>query len=162
VAVEAFRIELHERWDIFRAVGELKANADRRTGKESTMRYDAVVSTLNRPDSLKAYLSLIEGQTEKPARVLIVDASDDQHKVKANVMQRNAAIEWTFLRSDTKSLLNKSTHRQPPSASIVQAGGLPATERLTGNTLILPLFHQMTESDQSRVLDLLAGRVTES
>ena len=47
-------------------------------------------------------------------------------------------------------------------ASIVQAGGLPATERLTYNTLILPLFHQMTGSPQSRVLDLLVGSVTES
>ena len=87
----------------------------------------------------------------------------DHHKVKADVTQsRDAAIEWTFLRSDTKSHLCQSTHRQPPYASIVQAGGLPATERLTDNTLILPLFHQMTESDQSRVLDLLAGSVMES
>ena len=47
-----------------------------------------------------------------------------------------------------------------PYASM--AGGRPATERLTDNTLILPLFHRMTESAQSRVLDLLAGSVTES
>jgi dTDP-4-amino-4,6-dideoxygalactose transaminase len=37
---------------------------------------------------------------------------------------------------------------------------LPATERLTRNTLILPLFHQMTESEQGRVLEAVrtAGR----
>jgi GT2 family glycosyltransferase len=73
--------------------------------RNRTMRYDALVSTLNRPQSLKACLSLIEGQTEKPARVIIVDASDNHHEVKAEVMQsRDPAIEWTFLRSDTKSL----------------------------------------------------------
>jgi hypothetical protein len=108
--------------------------------EESTMRYDAVISRLNRPESLKACLSLIEEQTEKPARVIIVDASDSHHEVKADVMQsRDAATEWTFLRSDTKSHLYQSTHPQPPYASIFQAGGLPATERLTDNTLILPL-----------------------
>ena len=49
-----------------------------------------------------------------------------------------------------------------PYASIVQAGGLPARERLTDNTLNLPLSHQMTESAQSRVLDLLVGSVRET
>jgi hypothetical protein len=74
----------------------------------------------------------------------------------------DAAIEWTFLRSDTKSLLHQSTHRQPPYASIVQAGGVLATKRLTHNRLILPLSHQITASDKSQVLDLLADSVTES
>jgi dTDP-4-amino-4,6-dideoxygalactose transaminase len=52
-----------------------------------------------------------------------------------------------------------SAHRQPLYASTVPAASLPMTERLTDNTLILPLFHQMTESDQSRVLDVLATRL---
>jgi dTDP-4-amino-4,6-dideoxygalactose transaminase len=60
-----------------------------------------------------------------------------------------------------KSLLYQSTHHQPPYASIVQASGLPllVAERLTDNTLILPLFQRITESDQCRVL---AASVTES
>jgi dTDP-4-amino-4,6-dideoxygalactose transaminase len=29
------------------------------------------------------------------------------------------------------------------------------TERLTDGTLILPVFHQMEESDQDRVIDVL-------
>jgi dTDP-4-amino-4,6-dideoxygalactose transaminase len=37
---------------------------------------------------------------------------------------------------------------------------LPATERLTDRTLILPLFHQMTDAEQSRVLDALRSAVT--
>jgi dTDP-4-amino-4,6-dideoxygalactose transaminase len=48
-----------------------------------------------------------------------------------------------------------SAHRQPPYASAVTPGTLPATERLTDNTLILPLFHQMSESEQARVIDVL-------
>jgi dTDP-4-amino-4,6-dideoxygalactose transaminase len=46
-------------------------------------------------------------------------------------------------------------HRQPPYASTVSPSSLPMTERLTDNTLILPLFHQMSESEQARVLEIL-------
>jgi dTDP-4-amino-4,6-dideoxygalactose transaminase len=34
---------------------------------------------------------------------------------------------------------------------------LPVTERLTADSLILPLYHQMTEVDQDRVVDVLQG-----
>lgn len=34
---------------------------------------------------------------------------------------------------------------------------LEVTERLSANTLILPLFHEMTESEQSRVIEAVAG-----
>lgn len=34
-------------------------------------------------------------------------------------------------------------------------GSLPVTERLTKNSLILPLFHQLTTLDQDRVIDVL-------
>lgn len=50
-----------------------------------------------------------------------------------------------------------STHRQPPYADAYVAGSLPVTERLTDNTFILPLFHEMTEADQQRVVDVLVG-----
>jgi perosamine synthetase len=32
---------------------------------------------------------------------------------------------------------------------------LPETERLSADSLILPLFHQMTEAEQDRVVDVL-------
>jgi dTDP-4-amino-4,6-dideoxygalactose transaminase len=48
-----------------------------------------------------------------------------------------------------------SVHRQPPYAPTAQAGQLPMTERLSDNTIILPLFHQMSESEQARVIDVL-------
>jgi dTDP-4-amino-4,6-dideoxygalactose transaminase len=48
-----------------------------------------------------------------------------------------------------------SSHRQPPYASASAPGSLLVTEWLTDNTLILPLFHQMNESEQARVIDVL-------
>jgi dTDP-4-amino-4,6-dideoxygalactose transaminase len=46
-----------------------------------------------------------------------------------------------------------AAHRQPPYAD--RDARLPVTERLTDNTVVLPLFHQMTEDQQARVLDVL-------
>jgi dTDP-4-amino-4,6-dideoxygalactose transaminase len=47
-----------------------------------------------------------------------------------------------------------AAHRQPPYRD---HGGapLPVTERLTDRTLILPVFHRMSESEQARVVDAL-------
>jgi dTDP-4-amino-4,6-dideoxygalactose transaminase len=46
-----------------------------------------------------------------------------------------------------------AAHRQPPYRYL--AADLPVTERLTDTTLILPLFHQLDEVDQDRVIDVL-------
>ena len=49
-----------------------------------------------------------------------------------------------------------AAHRQPAYAG--RDGGaadLPVTDRLTDATVILPVFHRMSESDQSRVVDAL-------
>ena len=46
-----------------------------------------------------------------------------------------------------------ASHRQPAYAGV--AVDLPVTERLTDNTLILPLFHQMSDSEQERVIEVL-------
>ena len=49
-----------------------------------------------------------------------------------------------------------AAHRQPAYADRDTGGlPLPATEHLTDATLILPLFHQMSESEQARVIDVL-------
>jgi dTDP-4-amino-4,6-dideoxygalactose transaminase len=50
-----------------------------------------------------------------------------------------------------------ATHRQPAYRGH-RHDPLPVTERLTDATLILPLFHQLSDSEQSRVLDVLAAR----
>ncbi|MBU5424210.1 DegT/DnrJ/EryC1/StrS family aminotransferase [Cellulomonas hominis] len=49
-----------------------------------------------------------------------------------------------------------AAHREPAYGGRDHAP-LPATERLTDRTLILPLFHGLTEADQDRVIDALAG-----
>ena len=48
-----------------------------------------------------------------------------------------------------------AAHRQPPYRGLAAEGSLPVTERLTDNTLILPLFHQLTEDEQCRVIAVL-------
>jgi dTDP-4-amino-4,6-dideoxygalactose transaminase len=49
-----------------------------------------------------------------------------------------------------------AAHRQPAyAARDVGSAPLPVTERLTDRTLILPLFHRMSDSEQSRVLEVL-------
>lgn len=50
-----------------------------------------------------------------------------------------------------------AAHRQPAYAgSDTGTATLQVTERLTDNTVILPIFHQMSESEQSRVIESLA------
>ncbi|MEI7057910.1 DegT/DnrJ/EryC1/StrS family aminotransferase [Nocardioides sp. CCNWLW239] len=46
-----------------------------------------------------------------------------------------------------------AAHRQP--AYVSSGVSLPATEHLTDTTLILPLFHQISDSEQARVIDVL-------
>ena len=48
-----------------------------------------------------------------------------------------------------------AAHRQPPHAGLVRPGQLPVTEHLTDHTLILPLYHELTEAEQDRVIDVL-------
>ena len=51
-----------------------------------------------------------------------------------------------------------AAHRQPAYAGHPSVP-LPVTERLTDRTLILPLFHQLSESEQARVVDALRSAV---
>ncbi|MFJ9388697.1 DegT/DnrJ/EryC1/StrS family aminotransferase [Nocardioides sp. NPDC101246] len=46
-----------------------------------------------------------------------------------------------------------AAHRQP--AYVSEGVVLPATEHLTDSTLILPLFHQLSDSEQARVIGVL-------
>jgi dTDP-4-amino-4,6-dideoxygalactose transaminase len=51
-----------------------------------------------------------------------------------------------------------AAHRQAPYARFdTDRPHLPVTEQLTDNTLILPLFHQMSADQQERVLDVVVG-----
>jgi dTDP-4-amino-4,6-dideoxygalactose transaminase len=52
-----------------------------------------------------------------------------------------------------------AAHRQPAYRG-ADHGPLPVTERLNDNTLILPLFHQMTEADQDRVIGTIRKALT--
>lgn len=48
-----------------------------------------------------------------------------------------------------------AAHRQAPYLDLIPEAGLPVTERLNDRTLIVPVFHQMTQEDQDRVIAVL-------
>ena len=48
-----------------------------------------------------------------------------------------------------------AAHRQPPYRELTPEAGLPVTEHLTDATLILPVYHQLTDEDQERVIAVL-------
>ncbi|MFE6735656.1 DegT/DnrJ/EryC1/StrS family aminotransferase [Microbacterium sp. NPDC057650] len=48
-----------------------------------------------------------------------------------------------------------ASHRQPPYRDLTPEAGLPVTERLTDRTLILPVFHTLSDADQDRVIAVL-------
>lgn len=52
-----------------------------------------------------------------------------------------------------------AAHLEPAYAGVAHTP-LPVTERLTADTLILPLYHQMTDDDQDRVIAVLRGAAT--
>lgn len=52
-----------------------------------------------------------------------------------------------------------AAHRQLPYQDLATPGSLPNTERLTDNTLILPLYHELTEAEQDRVIAVLVNAV---
>jgi len=47
-----------------------------------------------------------------------------------------------------------AAHRQPAYSGADHVP-LPVTEHLTDSTLILPVFHQMTDAERARVVDAL-------
>ncbi|WP_246533937.1 DegT/DnrJ/EryC1/StrS family aminotransferase [Microbacterium flavescens] len=52
-----------------------------------------------------------------------------------------------------------AAHRQAPYRHLTPPEGLPATERLTDRTLILPMFHHLSDANQDRVIDVLRDPV---
>ena len=54
-----------------------------------------------------------------------------------------------------------AAHRQPAYAHRdTGAQPLPVTERLTDNTLILPIFHQLTDEELNRVVSSIRHAAT--
>lgn len=55
-----------------------------------------------------------------------------------------------------------ATHRQPPYRDLAPEGSLPETEWLTDHTLILPIYHSLSERDQDRIIEVLLRPVKEA
>jgi dTDP-4-amino-4,6-dideoxygalactose transaminase len=67
-------------------------------------------------------------------------------------LDRESLLEHLAAREISARRGIMAAHRQPAYASH-PAGDLPVTDRLTDRTLILPVYHQMTEAEQQRVID---------
>jgi dTDP-4-amino-4,6-dideoxygalactose transaminase len=50
-----------------------------------------------------------------------------------------------------------AAHLEAAYANLVRDVQLPVTERLSASTLIIPLFHQLTATEQNRVVDVISG-----
>jgi dTDP-4-amino-4,6-dideoxygalactose transaminase len=50
-----------------------------------------------------------------------------------------------------------AAHLEPAYANLVRDVQLPVTERLSASTLILPLFHELTATEQNRVVDVISA-----
>ena len=56
-----------------------------------------------------------------------------------------------------------AAHREPACAALSSGSSpvdLPVTERITDRTLILPLYHELAEADQDRVIDAVVSILT--
>jgi glycosyltransferase involved in cell wall biosynthesis len=56
-------------------------------GSKTTLSYDVVMATRNRPDAVALSLPLILRQTRSPARIVLVDSSDDPAPIEALARQ---------------------------------------------------------------------------
>ena len=55
-----------------------------------------------------------------------------------------------------------AAHLEPAYADPDAKPALPVTELLTGRSLILPLFHQMTQAQQDHVVSVVTSALTNS
>jgi dTDP-4-amino-4,6-dideoxygalactose transaminase len=55
-----------------------------------------------------------------------------------------------------RGVMNAHRERAYPAGTWRAAGGLTQSEEAQDTTVILPLFHQLTEEDQDRVVDTIA------
>jgi dTDP-4-amino-4,6-dideoxygalactose transaminase len=55
-----------------------------------------------------------------------------------------------------RGVMNAHRERAYPAGTWRSAGGLSQSEEAQDTTVILPLFHQLTEEDQHRVIDTIA------
>ena len=86
---------------------------------------------------------------------LWVEVGDDFPLSREQLLEALAAADVSARRGIM------AAHRQPAYADRDTGSvPLPVTERLTDNTLILPVFHQLTEAELTQVVDTLHSAVT--
>lgn len=123
-------------------LGRLPAIVARR--REVAARYSAAISDIR---GLRAVSDPEHGTTNFQS--FWVEVSDPYPTDREGLLGALAAEDISARRGIM------AAHREEPYRDLIPDGGLPATERLHDRTLILPVYHQMTDTEQDRVIDVL-------
>ena len=123
-------------------LGRLPAIVARR--REVAARYSAAISDIR---GLRAVSDPEHGTTNFQS--FWVEVSDPYPTDREGLLGALAAEDISARRGIM------AAHREGPYRDLIPDGGLPATERLHDRTLILPMYHQMTDAEQDRVIDVL-------
>lgn len=123
-------------------LGRLPAIVARR--REVAARYSAAISGIH---GLRAVSDPEHGTTNFQS--FWVEVSDPYPTDREGLLGALAAEDISARRGIM------AAHREGPYRDLIPDGGLPATERLHDRTLILPVYHQMTDAEQDRVIDVL-------
>lgn len=85
------------------------------------MEYDVVIATRNRPDALRLSIPLMLGQSRPPARVVIVDSSDDHDAVREAVegARGDSGVPVDLLESEAGSSHQRNVGVALASAPVV-------------------------------------------
>ncbi len=76
---------------------------------------------------------------------LVGDAAKDRDVIMQELLERNISTRRALM----------AIHRELPYRSAAREAALPITNLVTETAMIVPLFHQMTETEQDFVIDSL-------
>lgn len=85
------------------------------------MDYDVVIATRNRPEALKVSIPLILGQSPAPARLIIVDASDDYEPVHRLVTEllADSPVRLEIIQSEPNSAQQRNIGLEQVESPVV-------------------------------------------
>lgn len=123
-------------------LGRLPAIVTRR--REIAARYQEAISTIS---GLRAVTDPSHGTSNYQS--FWVEVEDGYPTDREGLLEALAHADISARRGIMAS------HRQAPYRDSAPEGSLPVTERLNDRTLILPVFHTLSDEEQERVIDVL-------
>jgi perosamine synthetase len=114
--------------------------------RELAARYDAALRSV---DALVVPREPRWGRSNWQSYAVRLGAWIDQRIVMQRMLDAGIATR--------RGVMNAHRERAYPAGTWRAVGGLTQSEDAQDTTVILPLFHQLTEEDQDRIVDTLAG-----